>query len=259
MLAQAPAFDLLHNPLAYGGLVLLVAWLVLWRRGHDPLKLRPFPAKAIRPLDAAMVTIGGFGLLFFGSALSHRLGLSVGDAGVAGQLAALAAVGPGYLVLTRSEEESRWPGGRPIILGVLAWLACLPLVMLALILSANLFQAFDIPWKEQAVLSELRKDTGTMWGAVRIVLSAMVLAPILEEIVFRGFLYRVLRRATGVGVALGVSSVAFALIHDRQVMIPIFVVGVALAWVYERTGSLAGPIAFHTAFNGLTVVGVLAG
>ena len=91
-----------------------------------------------------------------------------------------------------------------------------------------------------------------------MILSAMVLAPIVEELLFRGFLYHGIRRKAGVKAALIVTSAVFALIHPPQVMAPIFVVGLSLGYLYERTGTLIAPIAFHAVFNGWTVAGEIA-
>jgi membrane protease YdiL (CAAX protease family) len=80
-----------------------------------------------------------------------------------------------------------------------------------------------------------------------------VAAPIGEELYFRGFLYNSLRRRLRVIPAALLSGVLFGLVH---LIVPsLSVVGVGLALVYERRGSLVASMAAHAAFN---VVGYLA-
>ncbi len=72
-----------------------------------------------------------------------------------------------------------------------------------------------------------------------------VLVPVGEEVFFRGFIYGTLRRWSRVW-AVVLSSVLFAAVHLQVVhFLPILLLGVVLALLYERTGSLAGSIAVH--------------
>jgi CAAX protease family protein len=81
-------------------------------------------------------------------------------------------------------------------------------------------------------------------------ISVVVVSPVAEEIFFRGFLYGSLRGRFGFAASAAISSAAFSLFHPPpQLMVLIFAVGFVLAWLYERRGSLAGPIAAHVAFN----------
>jgi CAAX protease family protein len=92
----------------------------------------------------------------------------------------------------------------------------------------------------------------------------VLLAPTAEEMFFRGFLYRGLRRRFGVWASALISGAFFGLVHFAGVsfllIIPSLVlVGVGLAWIYERRGSLIAPIAAHATFNLLGLLGILAG
>jgi membrane protease YdiL (CAAX protease family) len=97
-----------------------------------------------------------------------------------------------------------------------------------------------------------------------IFLLAVVMAPAVEETVFRGVLYRHLRDATGgAGRAISaflsaaVSGVIFAAIHPQGLaMVPaLAAVGIALAHAREWRGSLLAPMAAHAVHNGLLVLG----
>jgi CAAX protease family protein len=97
---------------------------------------------------------------------------------------------------------------------------------------------------------------------VLVVLVAVTLpVAIGEEIFFRGFAYRLLRARLGVGVAIGGSALIFALVHglDPGVWLPILPVGIILAIVVERSGSLAPAMVGHAVVNALAVLAGLAG
>jgi len=92
-------------------------------------------------------------------------------------------------------------------------------------------------------------------GGILFVLIAVVFAPLFEEIFFRGFVHRGLRNSWGWWPAALASATIFSLAHlQLTVFVPIFALGVGLAWVYERTGSLWTSIAMHAVFNGLAVL-----
>jgi hypothetical protein len=88
-----------------------------------------------------------------------------------------------------------------------------------------------------------------------IVVLVCILVPVGEEMFFRGFVYGALRR-WGVAVAVALSSLFFAAVHQQVVhFLPIAVLGVILALVYERTGSLLPAMLIHAANN---IVALLA-
>lgn len=77
-----------------------------------------------------------------------------------------------------------------------------------------------------------------------------VAAPVGEEVFFRGFLFASLRARLGFLEAGAVSAVIFAIFHaDPLLVVLMFFVGMALAWLYERRGSLVAPIGAHAMFN----------
>jgi uncharacterized protein len=100
-----------------------------------------------------------------------------------------------------------------------------------------------------------------------VLLSAVVVAPLAEELFFRGMLYQALRRHAGTWAAILVSAVLFAAAHvlaeptwqgGALVFALILPLGAFLAWLFERHGTLAVPIAAHAAFNAITLVLLLA-
>ncbi len=87
---------------------------------------------------------------------------------------------------------------------------------------------------------------------------AGVAAPIAEEIFFRGFFYGGLRSAFGIAPALLASAVVFTALHfTLELFLPIFVLGIFLAWLYEKTGSLIPGILLHSANNSIAVIALV--
>lgn len=95
------------------------------------------------------------------------------------------------------------------------------------------------------------------WWAITAMV--VVAAPILEEIIHRGFIQTAFIRATGkpwLGIVL--ASAIFSVIHlgatPLYVLPGLFVLSVGLGWAFERTGRIAVPIAMHAGFNALNIL-----
>ena len=89
-------------------------------------------------------------------------------------------------------------------------------------------------------------------GALRALNFAMVgsVAPFAEELFFRGFLMAALIRLMGAARGMLLSAAIFAVVHiDIGAMIPIFVTGALLGWLYIRSGSIWPPTLAHAAQN----------
>jgi membrane protease YdiL (CAAX protease family) len=84
---------------------------------------------------------------------------------------------------------------------------------------------------------------------------AIIAAPIFEEFIFRGVLYRGFRRSLGPLRAAAAAAIVFAIIHPAIATPPVFLLGLCCALLHERFGSLLTPIAAHMTYNA-TVVGV---
>ncbi len=88
-----------------------------------------------------------------------------------------------------------------------------------------------------------------------MIFAAVIAAPFCEEIVFRGYLYAAAKRFTGPWVAGICSAMVFAAAHGSiAALLPLFVFGCVLVFVYEKTGSLWASIGVHLCFNGGTVL-----
>lgn len=97
------------------------------------------------------------------------------------------------------------------------------------------------------------------FGAV-VAFAAVVLAPLGEELLFRGLLFNGLRRSLPLWAATLLSGLLFAVTHVEWIAIlVIFPVGVLFALAYHWRGTLLVPIAAHATFNLVNVGLLLAG
>lgn len=86
-------------------------------------------------------------------------------------------------------------------------------------------------------------------GKLITTLQAVFLAPLVEEVIFRGILFEETRRALGAAPAYFVSSLAFALLHYPGLgALPIFVIALSLAFAYQRYG-LPASVMIHAFQN----------
>ena len=129
--------------------------------------------------------------------------------------------------------------------GVLAWIGS-SVVSYAVIVALD---SLGIEAAPQA--AEQALDLIDPWLAV---LAIVLLAPVAEELFFRGVIFNAFLREGGRRWAFLGSSALFAVIHlSLAAFVPIFLLGLALAWVYARTGNLIAPIVMHATVNGISV------
>jgi membrane protease YdiL (CAAX protease family) len=149
----------------------------------------------------------------------------------------------------------RWEGWRWVFL-------IAPGTVLAMWFFFGMLQAYGfMEWIEsfgvEAVQDtvKLLQESKDPWVLGLMAFAAVVAAPICEEIVFRGYFYPAAKKFVGPWVATFSSALIFAAAHGSLgALLPLFVFGGMLVYVYERTGSLWAPVAVHFCFNGATVL-----
>ena len=126
--------------------------------------------------------------------------------------------------------------------------------IISLVLSAALVAVFNLfPWFNAAEA----QDVGFNYlssGTDRVIAFAIlvVVAPIIEEIIFRGCLYDKLRKRTGVVCSILLTSLAFAIVHLQwNVGVNVFALSVVLCGLREVTGTIYSGILTHMIKNGV--------
>jgi uncharacterized protein len=147
-------------------------------------------------------------------------------------------------------------GFRPVHLQ--AVLAMIPLTIAIILLDGFVIRLTDnffgdVPTaREQLGLGSLKITTGAF---VSLLIVGAVIAPAVEELLFRGLLYGYLRSRRGRAFALLISSAVFAALHLIPALMPsLFLFGLVLAVVYERYGSLYPCVVLHALNNAIIFV-----
>jgi membrane protease YdiL (CAAX protease family) len=139
-----------------------------------------------------------------------------------------------------------------------AWIIVLAVAILAV---DNLYQYvitalhLNLQTNDQVILERSKYAPISTYATL---LAAVLVAPICEEIFFRGFVFSGLRRAMPPGWAIFLSALIFAVAHaDPGSFAVLFIIGLALAFLRWRTRSLWPGIALHFINNGLGALAIV--
>lgn len=145
-------------------------------------------------------------------------------------------------------------------------LALLGAGLAVLVIPLRLIFASIVIWAESLIFGEVTslnlRDSlfsvgfDTWYGIVLLVLSVGILAPIAEELLFRGLLYDFFRQKTGVLWAVLITSGLFGLAHydSFAVVVSSFIMGLVMAVAVEKTKSLWVSIFMHVVTNSGAIV-----
>lgn len=144
--------------------------------------------------------------------------------------------------------------GRAALAGVLLAIFALPFILLLNSLSRELITYFSGEPPLQPAIQVL-DVAQSIPQRIIFALSTMLLAPLAEEILFRGVLYRTAQQLGFPRLALYGTSFIFALIHGSlMTLLPLTVLAIALCKLYDRTGRLLAPVLAHATFNAINFV-----
>ena len=257
------------------GLILIPAWICL--RKPFPRRKRSERLQKLWPLALTLCLV--FGTSFVAKVAVRYLAAWLRDAPP--WLSFVSAAGPQW-------AEAAWQ------LTFASFLCCTPWVAKAGLSAGwgSTWQVLGIEWKDFvrprlvftgfsvacifATLSSLLKqvmgvagwgnpllDAASRWpfsqnlGYSLFMLGFMlVLAPLVEEVVYRGYLFATLRRRFSPGVAIVLTAVLFAAAHGYSLRgtISVFFGGIALGCIRHQTGRLASSIILHASINALAYV-----
>jgi membrane protease YdiL (CAAX protease family) len=142
---------------------------------------------------------------------------------------------------------ARW--GRSLGLGALATVLAFPVSLGLMWVSQQVLDLLSIePVSQRAV--EILQTTPHLWQKVLLGFMALAMAPVWEELLFRGILYPSLLQAGFPRLALWGTSLVFGVSHfNLATFLPLSAFGVLLCLLYRNTGNLAAPMVTHCLFN----------
>ncbi len=142
------------------------------------------------------------------------------------------------------------------IVGPVTYVACILPFLIALSLYALVLMYLEVDPAGGAhpVVPLLTRSTNPSLFYLIFVM-AVITAPFVEELMFRGALYSWLRERMGASLAIFVSAVIFAIIHPQGAIgvFPLTLIGMMLGFLREWRGSLLAPMLAHACVNGVTL------
>jgi membrane protease YdiL (CAAX protease family) len=147
------------------------------------------------------------------------------------------------------------PGkGRAILLGAVAGVVLLFVGGWLQSVSLEVMSHFHLVQNKEPAVESLQKAE-TLDARVYFIAFSVLIAPVAEEVLFRGILYPGIKQMGFPKIALWGTCLLFAAIHDTPaIFVPLLLMGLVLVWLYETTDNLLAPITAHGVFNGLNII-----
>ncbi|HEV3408821.1 MAG TPA: type II CAAX endopeptidase family protein, partial [Chthoniobacterales bacterium] len=146
---------------------------------------------------------------------------------------------------------SRLGIGRTFLTGAILLFAAYPLISIADVVSQTVLGGGT---SRQGIV-ELFNNSQALQQRVLIIVLAIAVAPVVEEFVFRFFLYGVMRRYVGRLAGLIGNAILFSAVHAHLPSAgPLFVLGCCFTLAYEWSGSILVPMTMHALFNSFTLI-----
>jgi membrane protease YdiL (CAAX protease family) len=137
--------------------------------------------------------------------------------------------------------------------GLKHYLIVLPVIIASGFVVDFALRAFGIEPEQQDIINNVLSED-SLGVLAFMVFFGVLAAPIVEELIFRGFLQSAVRITCDKLQTVLTSGFVFALIHwNAHVFLQIFVLGLMLAYLFEKTGSLVAPITVHICHNTFTL------
>jgi membrane protease YdiL (CAAX protease family) len=139
---------------------------------------------------------------------------------------------------------------RALSTGAILLFFAYPLILWSDIITQRLFRGG--PSKQNIV--EFFSGSRTIDQRIMIIVFAVAIAPVIEEFLFRFFLYNVIKRYFGRLLGVILSALLFAAAHAHfPSFVPLFVLGSCFAIAYEWSGSILIAMTMHSLFNSVTL------
>lgn len=142
---------------------------------------------------------------------------------------------------------------RNLFLGLSRYAVILPIILVAGFLVELATKNAGVTPEHQAVVQRFLEERSYL-GILAIIAFGALIGPVTEEVLFRGFLQPALKEIMGGMKAILLTSFFFALIHfNLYIFIQIFILGLLLGYLYEKTGTLVAPLSVHILHNSVSL------
>lgn len=163
---------------------------------------------------------------------------------------------PVFLLLMRTDQKKERKNGLYVTFTPIckAWFILLPFVGFCAAVGFN--QVVAITGLKEISKTYQQVEAAVYSGSIGLeILTTAIAAPVVEELLFRGLVYRRLRRHLKPVWSAFASSALFGLLHGNIVQfVYAFLLGAILSWVYEKFKTVAAPIIFHAGANLIAVL-----
>ena len=159
-------------------------------------------------------------------------------------------------------------GLNDFLFGCFSWFLSFPWVfVVSQILTVIVKIVFNPPEVDQVAVKHLKMTLTDPPLFTITFLTVITFVPLVEELIFRGFLQTWLRQFMSMGTAIAIASAVFALFHfsfsqgwhNIEFLASLFLLSCFLGYVYERQGSIWAPIGLHAAFNCISILLIVWG
>lgn len=272
----------------FGALALVISWIA-WILGYYKLPCKTFPGPQLGVGQMVTFFVIFLVVYFVIAPFLFPLTLHLFGGGEGGGftpivlstmqliLFLLMLIGFGIYMLTQNREEMQkilktttFPCKKSLLfdifIGFISWFVAVSVVVAV----DNLFEIlnlalFNFSGAQQVAITFLVQSAENPLSLFLAVFTIVILAPVVEEFLFRGVLFNWLRTRYSLSASIIYSSLLFAFFHysslhsygNIPLIASLFVFACYLSFVYERQRSLIAPITLHVTFNAISVINIL--
>lgn len=151
-------------------------------------------------------------------------------------------------------------------MGVAGWCVSYPCVILITLLASTVsLWLWGEGRVEQVAVKQLELTIGNTPLLIAMIVAVIFLVPVVEELLFRGFLQNFIKRYVNRLWAIVITAALFALMHfaisqgigNIQLIVSLFALSLFLGFIYERERTIWAPITLHMSFNAFSVLMIL--
>lgn len=261
------------------GLIALLLLSIGWRRGffHFPQREWEVPVRLIH-------VVGAFAIYFLVTWIASSIAIHYLKSHLMGNYLTLSSwlnfgisfsifVCLGIYLLFMPERVRKGLLRRPndhhplkedVKFAFFAWVMAFPLVLSLSqffeMLVFKIFQVTQVP--DQLAVKFLKSTFENPVYFILAVISIVILAPLIEETLFRGFLQSFIRQHLGPKQAILITSACFSLFHysagqglgNISIILSLFILALFLGFVYEKKGCILASMVLHSLFNTVSVI-----